>query len=176
MAKQKSTSKRKDRGFNSDSGVGDPSEILGSGSARRYLKHLDRHLQRFSNKIDSLEERANRLSNEEEGDLILDIESLHRETLLLRAEIREHLAGAKRSSAEMMEYAEESWRQLKESFGELKDSFEPKRSVETGLAMGIRIDDDSLVDRMDWQEDQWPGDDGDVVISEIHPPKSGPKR
>jgi len=160
MTQQKSSPRRRSRGFQPDSPTGDQNEIPGSGSARRFLKHLDRHLQRFGGRIDSLGERVDHLSNEEEGDLILAIESLHRETVELRAEIREHLTGGKRKSAEMMEYAEEAWDQLRESFAELKENFEPEKTARMRSEGKRRPDDNGEDEDGAWQGDGGPRDNG----------------
>jgi predicted nucleic acid-binding Zn-ribbon protein len=125
------------------------------------LKHLDRHLQRFGGRIDSLRERVDRLSDEEEGDLTLAIESLHRETVGLRAEIREHLSGGKRKSAEMMEYAEEAWDQLRESLAELKENFEPEKTARTRSEGRRRPDDNGEDEDGEWLGDEGPRDNGD---------------
>jgi len=161
MAQQKSSPRRRSRVLQSGSTAGDQQDIPGSGNARRFLKHLDRHLQRLGSRIDVLRESADRLSNEEERDLISAIESLNRETLGLRAEIREHLTGGKRKPVEMMEYAEEAWDQLRESFTELKESFEPAMTARVRSEGRRRPDDDGEDEDGEWLGNEWPRDDGD---------------
>ncbi len=148
----------------------------GSGEGRRFLKHLDRRLQRFSSRIDSLEERANRLSADADNDLILAVESLHRETLLLRAEIREHLAGGPRGLDEMTEYAEESWDQLREAFEELKQNLGPARPT-AKPASRRRVERDEEDEEL-WtlDETEWLDAGQEWASPEIHPPRLGPKR
>jgi chromosome segregation ATPase len=165
----------KQQGHYPNASLGDSNEISGSGSARRFLKSLDRQLVRFSGKISALEERANRLSSEE-GDLLVTLEELHRETLLLRAEIREHLAAGKRRSAEMMEYAEESWEQLKETLAELKESLGPKKSSGSAPAKRVLEDDSSEGEEDEWFAGDWEDEDTTGLRSEIHPPRVGPRR
>lgn len=152
------------------------SENSGSGSAQRFLKHLDRHLVRFAGKITALEERASRLSTEETVDLIVALEELHRETLLLRAEIRERLAGGSRRSAEMLEYAEESWKQLKETFAELKESLEPSHTAPTSAFQQISEDDGGEEEDDGWTSSEWDDQETEIVPTEIHPPRVGPRR
>ena len=154
----------------------DRNEIPGSGSARRFLRHLDRHLVRFSGKITALEERANRLSTEESVDLIVTLEELQRETLLLRVEIRERLAGGSLRSAEMMEYAEESWKQLKETFAELKESLEPSHSAATSTYQRFPEFDGSEEEDDDLNSSAREERATEVVLPEIHPPRVGPRR
>lgn len=151
-------------------------EAVGSGEARRFLKHLDRRLQRFSNRIDSFEERASRLSDEDDADVILAVESLHRETLLLRAEIREHLARGNQSLAELTEYAEESWAQLKETFEELRVNLEPEETAARSSGSRRGSDDEGEDEEWVWDEDEWLDGGEDLAASEVHPPRVGPKR
>lgn len=186
MARKRVARRRTSSGFQSFDPVGDRHPHSSSNEARRFLKHLDRRLQKFSSNIDSLEERANRLADMDDPDLILAVESLHRETLLLRAEIREHLAQGNRNHTEMTEYAEESWEQLKDTFEELKQNLDPEdlptRSVtsrsdsedpeERDTDSDLREDEDEW----GWDEDDWTSDDEVWSRSEIHRPKVGPKR
>jgi hypothetical protein len=156
--------------------VSEPPGEGGPGEARRFLKHLDRRLQRFSTRIDSLERRANRLSDDDDSDLILAVESLHRETLLLRAEIRERLAGDRQSWVEMTEYAEESWQQLRETFEELKESLAPESSAAKRPAPRADAENNEDEEAWAWDEDEWLEPDHPWTDSGIHPPRPGPKR
>lgn len=152
------------------------SGVSASGEGRRFLKHLDRRLQRFSSRIDTLEERANRLSADTDNDLILAVESLHRETLLLRAEIREHLAGGPRALEEMTEYAEESWDQLREAFEELKENLGPAKASARHSSRRPTVTDED--DGEPWTSDdtEWLDPGQEWGSTEVHPPRLGPKR
>jgi hypothetical protein len=169
MARKKVARRRSTRGYQPFDLVRDHYEVSGSSDGRRYLKHLDRRLQRFSSQIDSLEAQASRLEDESDADLILAVESLQRETLLLRAEIREHLAGGSRSLADMTEYADECWEQLRDTFEELKENLEPEDEV-SKLAGPIESPDDED------QDEDWTDPDDESSVPEVHPPRVGPKR
>ena len=133
-------------------------------------------MQLFINQIDSLEGRASRLADDDDADLILSVESLHRETLLLRAEIREHLAGGNRSLADMTEYAEECWEQLRDTFEELRETLEPKDEVLSSAGSRERSDDDGVDGEWVPDEDEWIDVEDEWAASEVHPPRVGPKR
>ena len=96
MVKNKRLSNRGSRNYQTVDLIRDSQVKSGSGEGRRFLKRLDRRLQRFGHEIDRLEARAGRLDDNDDADLVLAVESLRREALVLRAEIREQLAGARR--------------------------------------------------------------------------------
>ena len=117
---------------------------------KRHLKHLDRRLQLFGAKVEALEDRVSRLSDDSDAELVLAVDALHRETLLLRAEIRDFLASGGRTVPEMTEYAEESWEQLREMYKEIKENLasEGMEKQETGT----RRRRQKLEDEDDWEE------------------------
>lgn len=176
MAKKRSARRRTVRGFQPFDLVRDQHEVSGSSDGRRFLKHLDRRLQRFSSQIDSLEGRASRLANDDDADLILSVESLHRETLLLRAEIREHLASGNRSLADMTEYAEESWEQLRDTFEELKETLEPEDEVSRSAGPSESSVGEDVDSEWELDEGEWMDVEDERAASEVHPPRVGPKR
>lgn len=137
---------------------------------------MDRRLQRFGSQVGFLEQCAGRLSDNDNTDLILAIDSLHRETLLLRAEIRDYLAGGTRSQTEMAEYVEESWKELQETYEELKENLEPDEPLPkpVGPSSGPEVEDEE--EEGSWDEVEWVDDEQDWAASEIHPPRIGPKR
>jgi hypothetical protein len=137
---------------------------------------MDRRLQRFGSQVGFLEECISRLSDDDGADLILAIESLHRETLLLRAEIRDYLAGGKRSQAEMAEYVEESWRELQDSLGELKENLQLEEPSSKPAGPSPSSEDEDEDEDWSWSEEECVDDGDDLNASEIHPPRVGPKR
>jgi uncharacterized phage infection (PIP) family protein YhgE len=176
MANKRIARSQTRNGFQSLDVVKDRPEVRSSGEGRRFLKHLDRRLQQLSHQIDSFEKRVTRLSDKNEADLSLAVESLYRETLLLRAEIRGLLAGGGRSLANMTQYAEESWEQLRETFEELKENLEPQEQS-TKLSGSRGDSEDSEEDEAwDWDDEESFAGGDEWVDSEVHPPRAGPKR
>jgi hypothetical protein len=176
MAKNKRLSNRGSRNYQTVDLIRDSQLKSGSGEGRRFLKRLDRRLQRFSHEIDRLEARASRLDDNDDADLVLAVESLRREALVLRAEIREQLAGGGRSLAEMTEYAEDSWQQLRDSYEELKENLEPEELAARSGRPREMSDEDEESD--DWipDEDEWSEGDDEWETPDVHPPRVGPKR
>ena len=64
MAKNKRLSNRGSRNYQTVDLIRDSQVKSGSGEGRRFLKRLDRRLQRFSHEIDRLEARASRLDGD----------------------------------------------------------------------------------------------------------------
>lgn len=156
----------------------EPGELPSSGSRRRFLRHLDRELQRFSNRVSSLEEKAARAEVSDGGDLMIAVEALHRETLLLRAEIQEFLTHGGRSLEEMIDYAEETWEQLRDSLAELRENLMPwpPFTPHPTLGLGEESDEESPDEPWTWDADEEESDVTRQPPPEVHPPRIGPKR
>lgn len=176
MARRQRAPKSMSQGYGTIDRVADQHTIRRSGEGRRFLKQMDRRLLRFSSQVGFLEECASRLSDDENLDLTLAVESLHREILLLRAEIRDHLAGGQRSLAEMAEYVEESWNELRDTFDELREHLAVEDPSARPAASRIRTEEEPKDQEWSLDEDDWADEEDDRGIPDVHPPKAGPKR
>ncbi len=162
-------------------------------SNRKHLKELDRELQRFIARITNLESRLGRERSNDGADLALEGEELHREALLLRAEIREALATGRADLETVVDGVDSSWEQLLETFDELKETLGPRhaektrrsarepeasytdspRDEEESFDLGGLGDDEDL----DLEDEDLDAEDPDFVESKrIHRPRTGPKR
>lgn len=149
----------------------------GSAGSGKFLKHVDRELQLFRDRVASLEEKASRAEISDGGDLMIAVELLHRETLLLRAEIREFLAMGGRSAEMMIDHVEGTWQQLRESFDELEENLAPWPPI-TVLPTSENDDDgeeESFDESLNWNEDEPEIDLATEPHQEVHPPRIGPK-
>jgi hypothetical protein len=156
----------------------DPVSFPGSAGTGRFLKHIDRELQQFTDRVASLEEKASRAEVSDGGDLMSAVELLHRETHLLRAEIREFLATGGRSAETMIDHVEETWQQLRESFDELEENLAPWPAI-TVLPTSEYDDDgeeESFDELPNWDDDEPEIDLATESGQEVHPPRIGPKR
>ncbi|MGB6337034.1 MAG: hypothetical protein WBG93_01315 [Thermoanaerobaculia bacterium] len=108
---------------------------------------------------------------------MIAVELLHRETLLLRAEIREFLAMGGRSAEMMIDHVEGTWQQLRESFDELEENLAPWPPI-TVLPTSENDDDgeeESFDESLNWNEDEPEIDLATEPHQEVHPPRIGPK-
>jgi len=149
-------------------------------AGRKYLKDLDRDLQRFMARVAGLEAgEAYNDANEDPG-LAVEAEELYREALMLRVEIRDCLAAGRASNKGAVESINDSWNQLSESFDELKASMRRDRPARTHLITRPSNEEDDL-DSEDLEYDPYEDDfdlDPPSTTEErkIHRPRGGPKR
>ena len=182
MSKKRPASRREDR-------YSDPWNSHESGhdgrprSNRKYLKELDRELQRFISRVAALEAKLTRDESNERADFILESEELHREALLLRAEIREALASGRADLDHVVDTIDDSWEQLLETLEELRGGLQPERPekprpstppVEEELVLDDR-DEDRDLDMGDFEDDDFEFSSGSES-NRIHRPRTGPKR
>jgi len=147
-----------------------------STSERKYLKELDRQLQRFLARAAGLESAATGGDYAEDADVALAAEDLYRETLLLRTQIRESLINRNAALDELVESFEDSWRQLRESYDELRQRSRPSESL---APRREEFDDEEDYDSYDLYFDD---EDLNFLTTRnarsgrIHRPRIGPKR
>lgn len=146
-------------------------------SGRKYLKNLDRELQRFSARVAGLETASALDEPIDKADLLQEAEELYRETLLLRSEIREALATKKGTLDDAIESIDDTWEQLRESFEELKESLRPSRNEPTALRSTFDDEEDRDLDDLDYEDEPYELE----LLPEhperrIHRPRVGPKR
>ena len=152
---------------------------LRSAGSRKFLRHLDRELQRFSARVAAMEDRAGRAEISDGGDLMVAVELLHRETLLLRAEIQEFLASGNRGADEMIDQVEDSWEQLRESFDEIRESLMLESTFFSATPPpedGEEDDEGSFDESSPWDSEYSHLDFEAEEQLDIHPPRLGPKR
>ncbi|MEJ2084452.1 MAG: hypothetical protein P8Y44_02075 [Acidobacteriota bacterium] len=147
-----------------------------SNSERKYLKDLERELQQFLAKAAGLESAATGGDYAEDPSLALAAEELYRETLLLRTQIRESLIDGSAPLDEVVENFEDTWRQLRESYDELRLRLRPGESMAPRRAA---LDEEEDYDSYDlYFEDE----DLNFLrtpyprAGRIHRPRIGPKR
>ena len=149
-------------------------------AGRKYLKELDRDLQRFMARVAGLETGGAYDDSNEDSGLFLEAEELYREALVLRAEIRECLASGKSSNKGVVERIDESWNQLGESFDELKTTLKTDRPTRSHFITrpSVRIADLDLkgVDYDLYEDDIAIGPPSNSDERRIHRPRGGPKR
>ena len=162
-------------------------------SNRKYLKELDRELQRFITRVAGLEAKLTREGSNERADFVLESEELHREALLLRAEIREALASGRADLDHVVDTIDDSWEQLLETLEELRGGLQPERPEKGRLPVPPVeeevVSDKPEVDRdfemKDYDEEEEDYDDYDeddfdypsgTGPNRIHRPRTGPKR
>ena len=149
-------------------------------AGRKYLKDLDRDLQRFMARVAGLESGETYDNPDEDPGLALEAEELYREALMLRVEIRDCLAAGRASNKGAVESIHDSWTQLSESFDELKASMQRDRPARTHLITKPAAEEDDL-DSEDLDYDLY---DDDIELDlpstpedrRIHRPRGGPKR
>ncbi|MGB5176387.1 MAG: hypothetical protein WBQ30_16745, partial [Thermoanaerobaculia bacterium] len=150
-------------------------------SGRRYLKDLDRELQRFLARVAGLEVRSAYDDAGEAPNLALEAEEMYREALILRTEIRECLAKGQASRDDVIESINDSWNQLGESFKELRSSLRQDRPAQDSLLTMVTYGNDDL-DIVELDDDLYVNDDLEfdlpaaTVDRRIHRPRGGPKR
>ena len=149
-------------------------------SGRKYLKDLDRELQRFMARVAGLEARSTYDDDNELPNLAVEAEEIYREALMLRAEIRDCFAQGNASREDVVERIGDSWDQLCESFEELKSTLRQDRparahwiTTQPDINEDLEfdeIDDDLLDDDFDYEQPSA------TVDRRIHRPRGGPKR
>jgi len=144
-------------------------------SGRRYLKDLDRELQRFMARVAGLEVRSAYDDAGEAPNLALEAEEMYREALILRTEIRECLAKGQASRDDVIERINDSWDQLGESFKELRSSLRQDRPAQDSLLTKVTYGNDDL-DIVELDDDLEFDLPAATVDRRIHRPRGGPKR
>ena len=149
-------------------------------AGRKYLKELDRDLQRFMARVAGLETGGAYYDSNEDPGLLLEAEELYREALMLRVEIRDCLAAGRASNKGVVESIDESWIQLSESFDELKASLQRDRPTRTHLITRPSVQTDDLdLEELDYdlyEDDFELGSASTPDERRIHRPRGGPKR
>ena len=148
-------------------------------SGRRYLKDLDREIQRFMARVAGVEARSAYYDSDDPS-LILEAEEIYREALMLRNEIRECLATGSGSEAGVVDSINDAWSQLRDSFDELKTSLRPERSAGAHPLIS-RGDEEDNFDLDDLEDDDFENDlesypQSTTAERRIHRPRGGPKR
>ena len=149
-------------------------------SGRRYLKDLDRELQRFMARLAGLEARSTYDDQNELPNLAMEAEEIYRDALILRAEIRDCFAQGNASREDVVERISDSWNQLRESFEELKGTLRQDQPTRVPwITKGTAVNEDLEFDEIDddLMEDDFDYDQPSVADDRrIHRPRGGPKR
>lgn len=149
-------------------------------SGRKYLKDLDRELQRFMARVAGLEARSTYDDANELPNLAVEAEEIYREALMLRTEIRDCFAQGNASREDVVERIGDSWDQLCESFEELKATLRQDRPARVPwITKDSEVSEDSDFDQIDDDllDDDFDYDDPSITVDRrIHRPRGGPKR
>jgi hypothetical protein len=149
-------------------------------SGRKYLKDLDRELQRFMARVAGLESRSTYDDEHELPNLAVEAEEIYRDALVLRTEIRECFAQGNASRDDVVERIGDSWDQLCDSFEDLKSTLRQDRPARVDW-MTTESDEDETLE-LDKIDDDLLDDDFEsahssaTVDRRIHRPRGGPKR